>query len=90
MYTSHIYSASGEDVTSFVFDNYILSPGVGGEYRQEDPNCWFLCIHNGGGGGGVLVNGEGPQTTVNNGQGYGGGGCQGPAQSGAVIIEIFS
>ena len=74
-------------MASFQFEYFDLSPGLGGEYYQ-DPSCWFLCVASGGGGGGVLVNGEGPHASVNNGQGYGGGGCNGPAHSGAVIIEI--
>ena len=83
----YVGEGTGEDLASYQFDNFDLSPGLGGEYYQ-DPSCWFLCNANGGGGGGVLVNGEGPQDRVNNGQGFGGGGCNGAAHPGAVIIEI--
>ena len=52
-----------QDITSFHFDNFVLSPGAGG----------FL--HSGGGGGGVLLNGAEPaRLHQGQGQGYGGGG----------------
>ena len=83
---------TGEDITAFHFDNWVITPGAGGDYydggiRDED----------GGGGGGVLVNGIGPDRNHQNnnncqGQGYGGGGCVGGYQyvglPGVVLIEV--
>merc|ERR1712025_1292340 len=40
---------TGEDITSYTFQNYRLSPGAGGEYSHNNIDCY------GGGGGGVLV-----------------------------------
>merc|ERR1719450_1144862 len=61
---------TGEDVASYKFDNFLLTPGVGGE-------CYSLgdgLPYSGGGGGGVLVNGAGPERdNVHQGEGYGGG-----------------
>ena len=52
-----------QDIASFHFDNFRLSPGAGG----------FL--NSGGGGGGVIVNGASPpRLHQGQGQGYGGGG----------------
>ena len=54
---------TGEKLTSYQFNNFVLSPGAGG-YRQH-----------GGGGGGVLLSGEGPpRDHGGQGEGYGGGG----------------
>ena len=54
---------TGEDVSSYKFDNFLLSPGEGG------------LRHYGGGGGGVLVSGRGPDRDHSGqGEGYGGGG----------------
>ena len=50
---------SGQDVSSYVFDNFVLSPGMGGAY-------WYDILFDnyaGGGGGGVLVNGKGPRVS---------------------------
>jgi len=79
-------SGTGEDVTSYKLDNYVVSPGAGGHYD----NC-------GGGGGGVLVDGAGPGVEgamQSNGQGYGGGGTVHKntdyhGHSGVIILEIF-
>ena len=59
------------DITSYKFDNLVLSPGAGGEKYYYSPFQDYY----GGGGGGVQVNGAGPlRDTVNVGEGYGGGG----------------
>ena len=75
---------SGEDITSYTFNTWTLTPGAGGTpYNRFDslgPRCQYSqCFKNpnqfyGGGGGGVLVNGAGPKATKHQGQGYGGGG----------------
>ena len=55
---------TGEDISQFTFTSWSLSPGAGGsEYYGAY----------GGGGGGVLVDGAGPEATMYQGQGYGGG-----------------
>ena len=59
---------TGENITEFSFNSWILSPGKGGEkFEGRDGG--------GGGGGGVLVDEEGPRAEEWTGQGYGGGGC---------------
>ena len=59
--------------------NFSLTPGLGGQKNA----------HYGGGGGGVMVNGEGPQYSGHDGQGYGGGGAHlGTPGSGLVLLEI--
>ena len=58
-----------DNVTAYKMDNFVLTPGAGGNY---DYTGWD---YGGGGGGGVLVNGEGPQQdSLYQGWGYGGGG----------------
>ena len=59
---------TGEDVSSYKFDNYVLTPGAGGEWFND------AGFYVGGGGGGVMVNGQGPEASKHQGQGYGGGG----------------
>ena len=60
---------TGEDITTYRLDNFVLSPGAGGKYDKSEDG-----YYSGGGGGGVLVNGEGPQRDSDNqGEGYGGG-----------------
>ena len=76
---------TGEDVSSYKFDNFLLSPGEGG------------LRHYGGGGGGVLVSGRGPDRDHSGqGEGYGGGG-EGQQQPdslvntglpGLVLVEV--
>ena len=78
---------TGEDITSFPFTNFLLTPGAGGARSG------------GGGGGGVLVDGEGPHRHhQGTGEGYGGGG-EGSRQTteftfeglqGVVLIELTS
>lgn len=80
---------TGEKLSSFPMDTFILSPGVGGQYYGSS----F-----GGGGGGVLVNGAGPQEwNVHQGQGFGGGGCHYSSDSkeyveiglrGVILLEM--
>ena len=61
---------TGEDVTQYKFENYVLSPGGGGYGGYNEHG-----YRKGGGGGGVLINGEGPARENNGrGEGYGGGG----------------
>ena len=70
---------SGTDISEIFLDNFVLSPGNGGE-----PNGNF-----GGGGGGILVNNFGPDSSVYQGKGYGGGGGYGGyGLSGMVLIEV--
>ena len=82
-------NGTGEDISTYFFDNFNLNPGAGGI------NTRF-----GGGGGGVLINGDGPMVETSragvkwsNGEGYGGGGtyhrygCSVGAP-GVIIIEI--
>ena len=76
---------TGEDVSLYQFESFVLSPGAGG-YRQY-----------GGGGGGLLVSGEGPgRDHQGQGEGYGGGG-EGQQESsqlvntglpGLILIEV--
>ena len=40
---------TGEDVSSYKFDNYVLTPGAGGEWFND------AGFYAGGGGGGVMV-----------------------------------
>jgi len=85
-------SGTGEDVTSYKLDNYVVTPGAGGEYYHAYGS--YSC---GGGGGGVLVDGAGPGVEgamQSNGQGYGGGGTVHKntdyhGHSGVIILEIF-
>jgi len=86
-----------EDVTSYKFDFYEVSPGAGGEYYYSGSQYF------GGGGGGVLINGDGPGVELednkgtglwSDGQGYGGGGTYGSTgdngKAGVVIVEIIT
>ena len=58
---------TGEKLSSFPLNSFILTPGVGGQHYSG----------HGGGGGGVLVDGAGPSEWDNTqGEGYGGGGCR--------------
>ena len=71
---------TGEKLSSFAMDSFLLTPGVGGQYHSAG----F-----GGGGGGVLVNGAGPAEWDNTqGQGYGGGGCAYDSQGNLVFIGL--
>ena len=78
-------SGTGEDVTDFLLDNFVLSPGAGGEY-------YYAADGYGGGGGGVLVNGDGPAGSQWKGEGYGGGGAGNNGDRlglpGTVLLEI--
>ena len=63
---------TGDDVTAYKMDNFVLTPGAGGKYYY---NFTISNYRYGGGGGGVLVNGDGPQRYSDiQGEGYGGGG----------------
>ena len=73
------------DITQYQFQNFNLSPGVGGvgEYNRA------------GGGGGVVVNtktghGVRDQEGPTDGVGYGAGSGNGWAEKGLVLIEIVS
>ena len=70
---------SGTNISEFFLDNFVLSPGDGGE-----PNGNF-----GGGGGGILVDNFGPDSSGYQGKGYGGGGGYGGyGLPGMVLIEV--
>ena len=82
---------TGEDVTKYLFDNWVISPGVAGRSAY--------CGGSGGGGGGVLVNGYSPPRDSNTvGEGYGGGGSGGSEDEayrdismpldGIILIEV--
>ena len=62
---------TGEDILAYKMENFVLTPGAGGNYYDyEQYEHW------GGGGGGVLINGDGPMRDSDyQGEGYGGGGC---------------
>ena len=82
------YGGNGthEDISSYAFDNFELTPGKGGLSDHGDSNDFV-----GGGGGGVLVNHYGPnQDSDCQGEGYGGGGCYPNSNGlrGVIIIEI--
>ena len=65
---AHGGRGTGDDVTAYKMENFVLTPGDGGYYSGSG-------YRYGGGGGGVLVNGDGPQRdSVNQGEGYGAGG----------------
>ena len=79
---------TGENVTNYKLDNWLLSPGAGG----DGGSCALLL---GAGGGGVLVSGSGPRHDVQDGEGYGGGGayCSGHdanGQQGVILMEILN
>ena len=79
----------GFDLASINIQSFELRPGAGGEVPED---CCYA-----GGGGGVLVDGDGPQYSAKEGQGYGGGqggfhfyDPWGSAGQGVVLIEINS
>ena len=81
---------SGLDISSITqLETFHLTPGAGGQKHGKQRNS-YLNKYYGGGGGGVLVDGEGPQSSRFAGQGYGGGNSQwsGDAGPGVVLIEI--
>ena len=72
---------TGENISSYYFENYKLSFGMGGEFYIHYTQ--FGEEYSGGGGGGVLINGQGPGKRVKEnkvgvkeyrGEGFGGGG----------------
>ena len=88
---------STDDLSLISLNHYKLSPGAAGLFSVR--NTDGLVDYLGGGGGGVLVDGQGPQDSPHQGQGYGGGGSDHPDQdhpyegqgaAGVVIIEISS
>ena len=89
-------NGSGEDINapSIKLDNFMLSPGAGGQAYDMGS------YSRGGGGGGILVNGEGPQqdSEYGQGEGFGGGGGlhinndgvqTGDGSPGVVLIEVL-
>jgi len=86
---------TGEDVASYTFNNYKLSPGERGRYYTRSDG-----FYSGGGGGGVLINGAGPPvrfhksgTKWSDGEGYGAGGTyHGESitygNSGVILVEV--
>ena len=82
---------SGLDLSSITqLKTFHLSPGAGGQKHFERGRSAYEGKYYGGGGGGVLVDGEGPQSSRFAGQGYGGGNSQwsGEAGPGVILIEI--
>ena len=80
---------TGEDVTWYKLDNFVLTPGAGG---QASNSCTGFRVH-AGGGGGVIVNGNSPAHEFSIGKGYGagGGGCNAPSGStGAILVELLN
>ena len=79
-------AGSGEDISLYTFSAWTITPGAGGNYYYYDGN-----YHYGGGGGGVLVDGEGPEASEYQGQGFGGGGSgksiYGDGLKGLILIE---
>ena len=75
-------SGSGEDISFYTFTSWTLAPGAGGSNNGGG----------GGGGGGVLVNGVGPERSVYQGQGFGGGGNgysgYGDGLQGVILLEV--
>ena len=78
-------AGSGFDISTISLTKFSLSPGAGGQRGSQY----------GGGGGGLMVDGAGPQKTVHDGQGYGGGGFNqyvtpggGRPGPGIVLLEI--
>ena len=92
-------AGSGQDVTTFTFNTWVLTPGDAGQgykgnYNSTSGSCgstttYFYERLYGGGGGGVLVDGAGPGTHSGEGKGYGGGrGVGGYGGTGVILIEI--
>ena len=62
---NHGGRGTGENVASYVFDHFTLSPGQGGRYHKRTHTLWNPAYF-GGGGGGVMVNGKGPTSHYQN------------------------
>ena len=80
---------TGENIATYVFKHFQLSPGKGGDVFHDSVNGGYF----GGGGGGVLVNGNGPTASQEYSQGYGaGGGYEGTPKmqglSGVILLEV--
>ena len=76
---------TGEQLSSFPMDSFILTPGVGGQYFDYGDGDYRV----GGGGGGVLINGNGPEEwDIHQGQGYGGGGSYKDSQGNTEMIGL--
>ena len=83
---------TGENIATYAFKHFQLSPGKGGDAYYESANDGE---YKGGGGGGVLVNGNGPTSSQKHSQGYGGGsggfgetGTARYALSGVILLEV--
>ena len=72
---------SGEDISSYTMENFVLTPGMGGKSYMSHATAG---VYPGGGGGGVVVNGLGPYRCDNQGEGYGGGN----GLPGVILLEI--
>ena len=84
---------SGLDIELLSTENFILTPGEGGEAEPLDPADPGDRGH-GGGGGGVVVNGKMPGLSPYVGKGYGGGASsdglnQINGNPGCVLLEIY-
>ena len=91
-------NGTAEDISSYLFQNFKLTPGKGGLHYNTEGG-----YHLGGGGGGVLINDDGPGVNDNkagvkwtHGEGYGGGGTYHAdnyndkfGKPGVIIIEVL-
>ena len=82
---------TGENIELYKFNSWTLTAGEGGKSRENSND------YRGGGGGGILVNGDGPETSLSgqaehHGKGFGGGsgGQGGSAKPGIILLEIVS
>ena len=74
-------AGTGEDVSLYTFITWSLGPGAGGQHYGN---------YGGGGGGGLMVDGAGPQVSIYQGAGFGGGGSgdTGVGLQGVILMEI--
>ena len=83
---------SGLDIGLLSTENFILTPGEGGEAEPANPADPNDPGH-GGGGGGVIVNGKMPGASPFVGKGYGGGGSSDGQDiygyPGCVLLEFY-
>ena len=82
-------SGTGEDISAYTFSAWTLTPGAGGRYYHDS----YYDVYYGGGGGGVLISGAGPDGSIYQGEGYGGGASDwsiiGDGLQGVILMEIM-
>ena len=84
-------SGTGEDISAYTFSAWTLTPGAGGRYYHDS----YYDVYYGGGGGGVLISGAGPDGSIYQGEGYGGGASGyresiiGDGLQGVILMEIM-